>query len=55
MSSNMQLIFMKPNNKGPKISTSGTAHAKVAVARQQFHAEKTVVHSQPRRWRSLTR
>ena len=55
MSSNKQLIFMKPNIKGTKNSTSGTARAKVAVTRQQRHAEKTVVHSQPRRWRSLTR
>ena len=31
MSSNKQLIFMKPNNKGTKNLRCGTAAAKVAV------------------------
>ena len=55
MSSNKQWIFMKPNNKGTKNSTCGTAPAKVAVAKRRCHAKKTVVQSQPRSWRSLTR
>ena len=55
MSSNKPLIFMKPNNKGTKNLTCGTAPAKVAVDEGRRQGEKTVVHSQPRSWRSLTR
>ena len=55
MSSNKQWIFMKPNNKGTKNSTCGTAPAKAAIAKRRCHAKKTDVHSQPRSRRSLTR
>ena len=54
MSSNKQLIFLKPINKGTKNLTRGTAPEKVAVARRRRQGEKTTVHSQPRSWRSLT-
>ena len=47
--------FMKPNNKGTKNVTCGTAPGKVAVARRRRQGETTGVHSQPRSWRSLTR
>ena len=55
MSSNKQLIFMKPNNKGTKTSVCGTAPAKVAVVRQRCQEEESVVSSQRRSWISLTR
>ena len=55
MSSYKVLILMKPNNKGTKNLTCGTAPAKVAVTRRQRQDEKTIVPSQPRSLTSLTR
>ena len=40
-----QLNFMKPNNKGTKNLTWGTAPAKVAVAGRRRCVAKTVVDS----------
>ena len=55
MSFNKPLIFMNPNNKTMKNLTCGTAPAKVGVARRRRQDKKSVVHSQPKSWRSLTR
>ena len=51
MSSNKQLIFPQPINKGIKNLTGGTAPAKVAVERRRLPVKKTVVDSQPSCWR----
>ena len=55
MSFKKQLVFVTTNNKGTKKWTCGRAPTKVAVARQGRHAENSVVHSQARTWRSLTK